>query len=185
MDPRKKSSRGKKSTNLPVEFVDNVNELFTKTFKKQLKGRKIVVEGRIYPDEILFSVGFKESEKALRQTNFEASMDHKGQHILKKLSVCVDAVSSMMDQYFEAGEDLDLPKHWQAFNFDKDSIYLQSTGRNSELEAQANKILGHERGDELIIAPEEDPDNLVGTDVLDEEIEADDGSDDSNGGHKH
>ncbi len=162
MDPRKKTSRGKKSTSLPKEFVDNVTDLFAKTFKKELKGRTIIVEGRIYPDEILLSVGFKESETTLRQTNFEASIDHANQHVIKKLGICVDAISSMMEQYLSAGEDLDLPRAWTSFPFDRETIYLQSSGRNSALEAEANKMLGHERGDELIIAPDEDPENFAG-----------------------
>ncbi|HEX4924577.1 MAG TPA: hypothetical protein VFV50_10840 [Bdellovibrionales bacterium] len=156
MDPRKKSRSPRKSTSLPKEFLDNVKDVFTKTFKKQLKGRAIIVEGRIYPDEVLLSVGYKESPKALRQTNFEASVDSNGKDVLKKLELCVDGISSMMSQYFEADEDLDLPRNWKAFPFEKDTIFLQYSGRNTELEAEANKILGLKRGDELMIDEAED-----------------------------
>lgn len=152
MDTRKKSKVPRKSTNLPKEFLDNVKQVFSKGFKKQLKTRAIIVEGRIYPDEILLSIGFKESEKSLKQTNFEASMDNvNNKDIIKKLEVCVDAISSMMSQYFEANEDLDLPKQWQPFPFEGQTVYLQSSGRNTELEAEANKLLGHATGDEMLI----------------------------------
>jgi hypothetical protein len=151
MDPRKKASRPGKSTNLPKEFMDNVKVVFAQAFKKQLKGKPLLVEGRIYPDEILLSVGFKEEAKALRQTNFEASIDHNGKDVLKKLNLCVDAISSMMLQFFDADGDIDLPKQWSPFKFENDTIHLQSTGRNTELEAEANKILGLKSEDELLI----------------------------------
>src|ERR1041385_6304657 len=136
MDPRKKTSVPRKSTNLPKEFLDNVTAVFSKAFKKELKGRPVIVEGRMYPDEILLSVGFKEAAEALRQTNFEASIDHKNKDVLKKLNLCVDAISSMMEQYFAADGDLDFPRQWQPFPIEKETIYLQSSARNSELEAE-------------------------------------------------
>jgi len=152
MHTRKKSKGPRTSTNLPKEFLDNVRQVFTKGFKKQLKDRPLYVEGRIYPDEILLSIGYKESATSLKQTNFEASMDNvNNKDIIKKLEVCVDAISSMMAQYFEANEDLDLPRQWQPFPFEGQTIYLQYSGRNTELEAEANKLLGHATGDEMLI----------------------------------
>jgi hypothetical protein len=174
MDPRKKSNQPRKSTNLPKEFLDNVRQVFTQGFKKQLKNRPLFVEGRIYTDEILLSVGFRESEKALRQTNFEASIDSNGKDVLKKLETCVDAISSMMSQFFEADEELDLPRKWQGFPFEKETIYLQYSGRNTELEAEANKLLGLKTGDELLIDESED---LLDDDLEDEPTD-DDPSDD-------
>ncbi len=152
MDTRKKSKGPRTSTNLPKEFLDNVRQVFTKGFKKQLKERPLYVEGRIYPDEILLSIGYKDSAKSLKQTNFEASMDNvNNKDIIKKLEACVDAISSMMMQWFEANEDLDLPRQWTAFQLDGQTVHLQYSGRNTELEAEANKLLGQKTDDELLI----------------------------------
>ncbi len=154
MEPRRKTNKKVKSTSLPVEYVKNIKDVFSKAFKTRLGKREIYVEGRMFPTELILCVGYKPDPKGLRQINFEASIDHTGKDVFEKLGVCIDALSSMMDQYLESDESDELPVEWTSFDFEKQKIYLRTSGRNTNLENEANKLLGVDPNDVLIIEGE-------------------------------
>ena len=149
MEPRRKTNKKIRSTNLPAEYVKNISEVFTKAFKKRLGKRKIFVEGRMFPEELILCVGYLPDPKGLRQTNFEASIDYKSKDIVEKLGICIDAISSLMDQYLDSKEELELPREWTEYDFEKTKVYLRSTSRNTVLEKEADKILGVDSNDAL------------------------------------
>ena len=150
MDPRRRANRKTKSTNLPVEYLKNIKEVFEKAFIKDLNQRPIIVEGRLYPDELALSVGFKLEKEGLRQQNFEASIDYKGTNeIVKKVNACVDAISSMVEQYFEHKGELEFPLQWTKYKFENEEIHLRSSTRNTELENEANRLLGIDANEAL------------------------------------
>ena len=158
MEPRRKTNKKNRSTSLPAEYVKNIKDVFTKAFQKRLGKREIFVEGRMFPEELILCVGYLPDPNGLRQTNFEASIDHKSKDIVEKMGVCIDAISSMMDQYLESGEEMELPREWTEFDFEKHKVYLRTSARNSNLENEANKILGIDSNDALYSEGDEDVD---------------------------
>jgi hypothetical protein len=154
MEPRRKTNKKVRSSNLPAEYVKNIKDVFKKAFQKRLGKREIFVEGRMFPEELILCVGYLPDAGGLRQINFEASIDHKTKDIVEKMGVCLDAISSMMDQYLD-DEDMELPIEWTEFDFEKQKVFLRSTSRNSNLENEANKILGVDPNDALFTEGDE------------------------------
>lgn len=145
MEPRLKSS--KKWTAFPSEYVEQIAQVFQEGFKDQLKDSKLLIEGRIYSEEILLRVGFLEKGR-LAQTNFEISMNYsaKDQDAVERIHDCIDAAGSMMAEYFEQDGEVDFPRQWKEYEFNRKKLYLQYTTENSDLEAQANALLGESEG---------------------------------------
>lgn len=143
MNPRLATSI--KWTELPSEFADKVRKVFADNFKTEAAAGRFIVEGRIYPEEIIVRIGYLENGR-LKQVNFEASSAYSKEkgNSFDKLYLCVDAIASMMEEAFESetGEDLDFPLHWREFDFEGQQVFLQHSTVNSELEAEANRILG-------------------------------------------
>ncbi len=141
MIPRKKES--KKWTSLPTEFSNQIKTVFEQNFKAHLTSKKLQVEGRIYPTEIVLRVGIN-AKGELRYKNFEVSLDHskEKQDAIAQIHIGVDAIASLMVEYFENEEEHEMPFVWQEYPFEKQKIWLQYTSENPDLEAEANKLLG-------------------------------------------
>lgn len=169
MNPRLKTS--KKWTAFPKEYLAQIEEVFSQGFKSQLAGSKLVIEGRIYSEEVLLRVGVLQKGR-LKQANFEVSMNYsaKKQDAVDRIHNCIDAAASMMNDYFEAeknDEEVDFPLTWQEFEFEKNPLFLQFTTVNSDLEAEANALLGAEAEDMVVEEKTEDA-----LDVADEKVES-------------
>jgi hypothetical protein len=133
-------------TELPAEFTKKVNSIFATQFKVEAGYGEFLVEGRIYPDEVVVRIGFVEKGR-LKQANFEASMDRiktPEDKTMDALYSIIDALGGLMEEFFELDgeEELDIPLAWKAFDFEGETIYLQQTTVNSRLEAEADRILG-------------------------------------------
>lgn len=149
MNPRLKTS--KKWTALPTEYLTQVEEAFRESFPSQLKetagaGKaKVIVEGRIYSEEILLRVGILEKGR-LKQANFEVSMSFsaKKKDAIERLHDSIDAAASMMSEYFNLKEDEepDFPLLWKEYEFNGLPLFLQFSTVNSSLESQADALLG-------------------------------------------
>lgn len=173
MQPRLRSSR--KWTPLPAELVEQIQSVFHDNFQQHIKGGTVEAGGRIYPEEILVVVGFR-PEGVLKQNNFEVSIGYRRDkdNVLKLLHLAVDAVGSLFDQFFNSEKDHDFPRIWQEVQFEKRSIYVQYTTTNTELENEANKLLGLEEGEELVGGEWEDevsPEQIKAQLGIDEESE--------------
>ena len=162
MTPRLESS--KKWTSFPQEFLSQISEVFEKTFATDLEGSELRLEGRIYPEEILLRVGFLPKGR-LSQANFEVSIGYsqEKEDALERIHNCIDATASMMKEFFEADGEVDFPRQWKEFEFEKQSLYLQFSTVNTDLEAQADAILGedaegllHEEEEQNVSQTEED-----------------------------
>lgn len=150
MNPRKKES--KKWSALPPELIKQIKDVFEENFSPDLEGKTLKVEGRIYPTEILLRIGIN-TKGELRYHNFEVSVDHsqEKQDTVQKINIAVDAIASLMADYFENDEEHELPLSWHSYPFEKHTIWLQYTSTNSDLEAQANKLLGIEDDASLLV----------------------------------
>ena len=84
------------------------------------------------------------SKGELRFQNFEVSIDHSSekQDTVQKITVAVDAIASLMVDYFDNEEGNEMPLVWQEYPFENEKIWLQFSSTNSDLESEANKLLG-------------------------------------------
>jgi hypothetical protein len=142
MIPRLSSS--KTWTNFPPEFLDQVQDLVAETFEDNLiEGAGLHLDGRIYPDEILFRLGVKEAGQ-LRQANFEISAQYnpEAQNAKKIMHHCIEAAASMMAEYFDYEGEADFPRQWMEFNFEGTKLFVQFSTVNTDLEAEADRLLG-------------------------------------------
>lgn len=157
MQPRLKTS--KKWTAFPKEYQDQIEKVFHENFSEQLGQNKLIIEGRIYPEEVLLRVGIGEKGR-LTQANFEVSMayDAKKKDAVERIHNCIDAAASMMMDYFDADTDVEFPRVWQEYPFQGHKIYLQYTTVNTDLEAQADALLGEDS--EALVTEEENEDAL-------------------------
>lgn len=162
MNPRLATS--KKWTPFPNEYLDQIKEVFKENFTNELANSKIIAEGRIYAYEITLRIGVLESG-SLKQNNFEVSLqyDPEAQDALNKISTCIDAVASMLNEYFETEGDIEFPYSWQEYEFGSEKVYLQYSTVNSELEEEANKLLGIEKPG--LFNEEIDPENEEDVDL--------------------
>lgn len=153
MNPRHTSSA--KWTSLPDELLGQVKSIFEEAFGDKLSKGKLMIEGRIYPQELLFRVGYLESGR-LQQANFEISMDFnpQKQNALEQIHFAIDCAASMMEEYFELGSLEDFPRTWQPFSVQGKKAFLQVSTVNTNLEAEADRLLG-ELSDDLVQGEDE------------------------------
>lgn len=168
MNPRLKSS--KKWTLFPKEYSDQILAVFKENFAQYLDQGSLILEGRIYPEEILLRVGYLEKGR-LAQANFEVSMNYSqdDQDAVKRIHNCVDAAASMMLEYLENDGEVDFPYTWKEVPFQGKKVYLQFTTENSSLEAEANKILGID-DETLLHDPEETDEDALSRAEQSEEL---------------
>jgi hypothetical protein len=165
MQPRLKNS--KKWTAFPQEYTTQIKDVFEQNFSEQKGKRQFVVEGRIFTNEIILRVGLSAAGE-LKQDNFEVSVDYNRdeKEAILQMNHCVDALASMVMDYFENQND-DFPRQWAAFPFQDTTVYLQYSSVNSTLEAEADKILGLANGSLLNDVPEDETDADSETDPED------------------
>lgn len=167
MNPRLKSS--KKWTGFPKEYSDQIQAVFKENFAQYLEEGELIIEGRIYTEEIVLRVGYLEKGR-LAQANFEVSMNYSQdeQDAVKRIHNCVDAAASMMMEYLENDGEVDFPYTWKEFPFQGKKIYLQFSTENTSLEEQANKLLGVD--DESLYHEEEESEDALSRAEQSEEL---------------
>ncbi len=178
MTPRLKNS--KKWTAFPPELTAQIGTSFGSQFKVESKQGTFKVEGRIFPSEILLRVGYLENGR-LKQSNLEVSIDFKPKDdVVAKIFTCVDALGSVFFDFFEAlntptddpderesskesvdptlSPGLDLPAAWKAFPFLQETVYIQYSTVNTDLETEADRLLGLHNNSLLQKTPDEEED---------------------------
>jgi len=139
VEPRLPSS--KKKQDFPLDYIKMIRDVISKNFKKT-KGKKVIVEGAIYNEEVCLRIGFIDPG-AIKQVNFEASVDYsvKKKNIMEQIYLALDALGSLIEQYFHADGDIEVPKSWHEFKLDDKFVHLQVSSINNELESKAAKLL--------------------------------------------
>lgn len=135
-----------KWTPIPKELAAQITEIFEENFASYIKNGKILVEGRIYLREVLLSVGYKEKGR-LRQDNFQVSIEYNRDkdNMVKMIHLGVDCAASMAEQFFSGTvASSDFPKTWTGYEFEGREVFLQYSTTNSELEEEANRLLGED-----------------------------------------
>ncbi len=146
MEPRLKTS--KKWTSLPKDFLSQIRAALKENFALQIGKGQVEVDGRIYPEEIVIRVGYR-TPGTLKQRSWDVSVGYKKDkdQVLKILNFAVDAGASLFDQLFSAESDEDFPRLWQEIDFEGRKIHIQYTTVNSELESEADRLLGLAKND--------------------------------------
>lgn len=172
MNPRTKTSQ--KWTELPQELRVQISSIFKQNFEKNLDhNSEIRAEGRVYSHEILLRVGLHRKGE-LRFHNFEVSVDHNNEpeKVVELIYLAVDAIGSLMAEYFENNEDIELPYTWMEYPFNGQKVWLQFSTENPDLEAEADRLLklsdesllknaDADRSEDALDANEEEFDELV------------------------
>lgn len=155
MIPRRPNS--KKWAHFPQDLTLQIKEAVEETFGNQLKNHRIVTEGRIYPEEVLFQIGFLE-EGRLKQPNFEISFDipDDKSDVWLQLHKGIDLIHGAMLDYLEDEDNTELPLYWKKIHFKNENFYFQFSTTNTELENLANKLLGLEESNLVVSSPDSD-----------------------------
>ncbi len=184
MQPRLQSST--KWTNLPPDVASQIKTVFEQNFQKELGNSQFIVEGRLYPQEILLRVGLAEPGR-LQQNNFEISMDYQADDenaALSTIHICVDVAASLLTEHFESEGTLEIPQIWTEFPFEDHKVWLQYSTENTILEKQANEFLGE--WDDSLVQDEPDDAAFDDSEILDDsnddtETSSEDDPDDDSG----
>ncbi|MGZ3722443.1 MAG: hypothetical protein ACXVA9_05905 [Bdellovibrionales bacterium] len=184
MEPRLSTSR--KWTPLPEELVKQIRSVFKQNFKAQIGTGSIEANGKIFPEEIMVSVGFREKD-ALKQSNWEISIGYKRNkdNVLKLLHTAIDAAASLFEQFFAAENDEDFPRKWEEVDFEGRKIYVQYNTANSSLEAEANRLLGESDENDLVQGAWDDETEDISPDDIKKKLGVDDEDGDDDGGKAH
>lgn len=182
MSPRLLTS--KKWTPFPLDLIKQIRSLLLDNFAKELASAELYLEGRIYSKEICFRVGFKEKGR-LVQNNFESSIDiSQKQKVTDQLNLVVDAAASMLSQFFENPDPLEYPKQWTKYPFEGSHVFLQFHRENTELEREADRLLGLDNDETGLVrnAGDDEGDGSDEDGGTDDGEDGDDGSDDGEDG---
>ncbi len=144
MDPRRSSSV--KWAPLPAEYCKLALEVFESQFAKRLDGAQLLIEGRIYREELIVRLGFLRPT-SIRQINFEASVDFdlNKENAFELLNFLMDPLASWLESFLETKE-IEFPPLWKKLRFKNRDVYMQYSTVNSKLEAEADRLLGSEHG---------------------------------------
>lgn len=142
MEPRLTTSQ--QWTPFPEELNQQILEAFNTFFDEyDLEERHFIVEGNIYPSEIVLRVGLARAGH-IRQHNFEASLEFKAdkQNALTAIHTVIDFLGQTWQDYLEEPTELEeLPTEWKETDFEKHKIFLRYSSVNTELEKQADALL--------------------------------------------
>ncbi len=145
MQPRLKTS--KKWSPFPKELALQIEGVIRENFGSELGSLKLVIEGRIYGQEIVLRLGLREKD-SIRQTNFEVSVDYviaEGK-VLESIHLALDGAGAMLEEFLKDGEAVRFPKTWLEQKFHDQQIFIQSSAVNTDLEAEADRLLGLSEG---------------------------------------
>ncbi len=169
MNPRRQTKQ--KWTPFPAELTEQIRQVFQQNFATQLgKTTKVNVLGKIFTQEICLRVGLNKKGE-LKNQNFEVSVDHSGEqdNVVSQIHICVDALAGLVQEYYDNDEDIELPYTWAELPMSNHKVFVQYTSENPDLEAQANTLLGEQKGDALLNEYEGVPD-VEGEGELTDEI---------------
>ena len=103
---------------------------------------ELFVDGWIYPEEVILQVGFLPEGK-IAQSNFEASIDYSSKQIdaFDKIHHCLDGIGALIEE-FRQNPNSEFPREWKKVVLNRQDIFVRYTTHNTNLEAEADRLLG-------------------------------------------
>lgn len=153
MDPRAKNQT--KWSSLPNDVTKLIRSVVEEQFSDRIEAGRFVVEGRIFAKELAFRLGHLKSGR-LKQDNFEGSIDYLPgkDKVMDLVQLLFEATSSMMESFI-ADPEQEFPADWQEYQFNSKKIFLRHSTVNTDLEKEADRLLGLD-DDRLIQQDEEE-----------------------------
>lgn len=160
-------------TPFPPEFTEKVHQVLGENFREATQRGEFLVEGRIYPQEIVMRVGYIEHGR-LHQDNLEASMDYsmktEDQTAFKTIYACLDAIGSIFEEKFaNPHEDFEFPLNWEAYEFDDQIVWMQYSTVNTRLEEEADRLL-NSLDDKVLVQEDAPTEDALSRAVIDSEL---------------
>ena len=147
-----RKNKSSKSTKLPTEFSKQISDVFNEHFKKQVSGQPILVDSLLTGDEVVVRIGYNPKDTKLRQHNFEVSLDYDQKpatNLVSSVHLAIDALANILQEHLEKPNQ-DFSPTWTAMTLEKREFFYRYTAENSELEKQANELLGIDEQDSLV-----------------------------------
>ncbi len=147
-----RTNKASKSTKLPAEFSNQIIEVFNEHFKKQLQGQPVLVDSLLTGNEVVVRVGYNPKGMKLRQHNFEVSLDYDQKpatNLVSSVHLAIDALANILQEHIEK-PDQDFSPTWTAMTLEKREFFYRYTAENSDLEKQANDLLGIDDQEPLV-----------------------------------
>ena len=143
MDARLESST--QWSPFPKELCQNAAVVLQERFSEEydIEGAQFVVEGQIYPNEILGRYGLRFKDQ-LKQLNFEISLeyDNEKDNALELIQTSMDVVEHLWIELLEDDlNDDELVNDWEKMPHEKQTYYFRYSTTNSLLEEEADKLL--------------------------------------------
>lgn len=157
----------KKPTNLPKEFLKTVSDLFQKQFKSKLSGSTFLVNGALYPEEVVLCVSLSHP-KSLQSASMHISnslaknVAENPEKVTEQLKSMVDVAASWFSQSLTDGMGLeavlaemkDAVTEWQEFEWEGQQLFVKLNRTNYTLEKAADEFLKkkgfNDEGDDLL-----------------------------------
>lgn len=144
----------KRPTALPKEFLKTVSDLFHKQFKSKLGGSTFLVNGNLYPEELVLCVSLSHP-KTLQSASMHISnslaknVAENPEKVTEQLKSMVDVAASWFSQCFSAGSGLesvleemkDAVTTWQEFEWEEQQLFVLLNRTNYTLERAADDFL--------------------------------------------
>jgi hypothetical protein len=148
MDLRKSTSNKKQAVQLPGDARDLIKGTIEDGFADTLPSNlKLSVDGYVFLEEVFLRITLAEKD-SIRPMNFESSVDFdsKKGRTLELFTISLDALSPLITSFFEKNSDDDLPLYWLPVEIGEDTVFVQTSRVNPEIEAQADELLGESIG---------------------------------------
>ena len=125
----------------PQDYIQLIYETFQENYKKYLEPKEqVIVEGAVYPREMLIRLTLMSSIKTL---NCTASMDlnTKKNTLDNHVHVLIDSLGSFFDEYFLEDRDVTIGEEWKSYDLSIETVYMKTSTANEALEEETNKLL--------------------------------------------
>lgn len=138
---------------LPPELLETILEIFKDTFQEESTKGDFFCLGQVHQGEILLRLGYVE-KGSIKQVNFDTSIDVEPNepHVTDLLDELIVGTKELFINYFKNKNLEDFSYYWNPLETSKNhAIFYKYDATNTQLEAEANKLLGEENLDSSLI----------------------------------
>lgn len=148
MEKRKPAidAEAQKATSLPSDYTKVVKEVFETQFKDSIQNKQFTIEGKIWPDEILFAASLG-STGSLKAVTVFCSVDFDPNASLptaeELLAACVDVCGHFFQHFFQENPDpIDLrPLVWTPYEWSGRTAFVRVDQSNLQLDQMTEEWL--------------------------------------------